>query len=189
MIGKTAFASRGLWGRAGVHARRPLYAALHRLHGGGLSEWPCEVLVALQLWAQLVRSGRPRSRELHTVGAPAAVLYGDAALSSHRAAAAVWMADGSRPQAFSVVLPAHLVDELGPTPDHAINRAEVWWVAKALDVWGPRLKGHHVLIFNDNTSAIYGCIAGYSASAHVARMEGCIHELLCRHSIHPQRVT
>ena len=182
-IGKTVFASRGLWGRSGAHARRPLYAALQRLHTGPLDRWPPEVIVALHLWARLLRCGRPRMVPLHPGRSPAAVLYGDAALSSRRAAAAVWTGDGRPPLAFSVVLPNNILEGLGPSPEHAINGAEVWWIVKALETWGEKLRGHNVLCFGDNQAAIAGCIAGYSGSVHVARLVGMVHQLLCEHDI------
>ena len=83
----------------------------------------------------------------------------------------------------SVELPEHVVAELGPTPSHAINGAEIWWIAKALETWGATLRGRSVLCFGDNAAAISGCVSGYSASVYVARLVGAVHHLLCQYDI------
>ena len=95
----------------------------------------------------------------------------------------VWIRDASPPQAFSVELPGPVLAELGPIREHAINGAEIWWLAKALETWGSALRGHHLLCFGDNAAAISGCISGYSASVHVARMVGVVHHFLCQYQI------
>jgi hypothetical protein len=180
-IGKTVFASKGLQGRAGVHARRPLYAALQRLDCGDRSDsWPPEVVVAFMLWARLLRAASPRVRNA-LQDLSAAVLYGDAALSSSRAAA--MLAWDGRKEAFSVELPTDVMRRLGPKEEHAINGAEVWWIAKALEVWGPALRGRSLLCFGDNVAAIAGCVSGYSKSVYVANMVGVVHLLLCEYDI------
>ena len=87
-IGKIIFASRGLQGKAGVHARRPMFAALKNADVAVQNgQWPLDMQVALKLWARLLRRGPARSLDLRPKSSLAAVLYGDAALSSGRAAA------------------------------------------------------------------------------------------------------
>ena len=52
------------------------------------------------------------------------------------------LAEAGRPAfraGFSVELPLAVLDQLGPNKHHAINGAEVWWIVKSLEVWGPLL--------------------------------------------------
>ena len=58
-----------------------------------------------------------------------------------------------------------------------------WWIAKALEVCPPRLRGRYMLCFGDNTAAIAGCFSGYSRSAYVARLVGAVHAMLCEFDI------
>ena len=143
--------------------------------------------VALRLWAQLVRSGPPRRLPLTHHRQHSAVLVGDAALSTRRAAALLVIpAEGSLREfraGFSVILEVETLKLLGPRPEHAINRAEVWWIVKALETWGGLLHGRSLLCFGDNQAAIAGCVSGYSSSPYVARMVGAVHDILCRHQI------
>ncbi|CAK0888118.1 unnamed protein product [Prorocentrum cordatum] len=185
-IGRLVFASRGLQGKAGAHARWPLFDALGHVeaaqHAG---EWPPQARVALRLWAHLLRRARPRSLPLASPAAPVAILYGDAALSSQRAAAML-VFPGTAPEVregFSVVLPAQVLDQLGPCRQHAINGAKTWWIAKALEVWGDKIRSHCLYCFGDNSAALAGCVRGYSGSPHVACVVGAVHELLCRRDI------
>ena len=82
-----------------------------------------------------------------------------------------------------MVLPEAVWQQLGPQAEHAINGAETWWIAKALEVWGERLRGHCLLCYGDNSAAIAGCVRGYSSSVYVARLAGAVHELLCNFGI------
>ena len=185
-IGRLVFASRGLQGKAGAHARRPLYDALGHLEAAQRAgEWPPQAQVALRLWARLLRRARPRTQPLASPATPVAILYGDAALSTRRAAAMLVVpgaAQRSR-EGFSVVLPGAVLEQLGPSREHAINGAEAWWIAKALEVWGERLRSHCLLCFGDNTAAIAGCVRGYSGSPYGACVVGAVRDLLCQHDI------
>ena len=187
-IGKLIFASRGLQGKAGVHARRPLFAALKRVDEHVRNgQWPVDMQVALVLWARLLRRGPARALSVSHKDSVAAVLYGDAALSSRRAAAMLIIpAENGRPEfraGFSVVLPPAVLRQLGPDEEHAINGAEVWWIAKSLEIWGSLLTSRCLLCFCDNRAGVAGCVSGYSRSVYVARMVGAVHDLLCQHQI------
>ena len=85
--------------------------------------------------------------------------------------------------AFSVVLPADVLRDLGPSADHAINGAETWWILKALEVWPDILQNRALIRFGDNRAAICGCISGYSRSPYVARLVGAVHERLCQFEV------
>ena len=188
VVGRTVFASRGLKGKAGVHARRPLFATLKRCQSGHAPpKWPPEAVVAMLLWAQLVRCGPCRTLPLTRVGQQSAVLYCDAALSSSRAAAMIIFLDSSgrevAREGFSRVLSPSFLRTLGPEESHAINGAEIWWIVKAIELWAARLRGRCVLVFGDNFAAISGCISGYSASVYMARLVGAVHETLCEYDI------
>ena len=74
--------------------------------------WPPPVQVALHLWADLLRSGPPRVVQLLPTGAPVAVLCGDAALTSKRAAALLVVPGQNTRVGFSVVLPPCLCLQL-----------------------------------------------------------------------------
>ena len=86
-------------------------------------------------------------------------------------------------EAFSEVIPLDVLRTLGPDERHAINGAEILWIVKALEKWGPRLTGLNLICWGDNSSAIAGCISGYSPSVYVARLVGAVHSLLCKYNI------
>ncbi|CAK0805638.1 unnamed protein product, partial [Prorocentrum cordatum] len=185
-IGRLVFASRGLQGKAGAHARRPLIDALGHVEAAQRAgEWPSQAQVALRLWAHLLRGARPRSPPLASPAAPVAILYDDAALSSQRAAAMLVL-PGTAPElreGFSVVLPGQVLDQLGLCRQHAVHGAEAWWIAKTLEVWGDQIRSRCLYSFGDNSAALAGCVRGYSWSPHVACVVGAVHGLLCQHDI------
>ena len=95
-------------------------------------------------------------------------------------------AEGDRPEfraGFSVVLPDEVLEQLGPSKDDAINGAELWWIAKSLELWGPILQSRCLLCFGDNQSAIAACVSGYSSSIYMARIAGAVHDLLCQYQV------
>lgn len=94
-VGKVAFASRGLCGRVGGHARRPLYWARKRIDSIRAAEvWPPHVKAALQVWAKTILHARPREVSFGWYAdRKSAIIYGDAALSTRRMAAALFLMD------------------------------------------------------------------------------------------------
>ena len=80
-------------------------------------------------------------------------------------------------------MPPAVLATLGSVQEHSINGAEVWWIAKALEIWGPRLQSQYLLCFADNMAAVRGCIKGYSRSPQVASMVGVVHELLYKYDV------
>ena len=91
-VDKLVFVGKGVSGRVGVHARRPLYQALkdfsiHREAG----MWPAHVLEAIAVCAGTLCSAPPRTLRLDWWQWPSAVLYGDAALSTRRLAAILYI--------------------------------------------------------------------------------------------------
>ena len=185
-IGKVVFASRGVHGKAGVHARRPLYAALKHIEKAtAAGEWPHAAKIAFVLWAHLLRRGPPRSLPLKPDAGPAACLYGDASMRLRRVAAMLIIPGGEHTfrAGFSVVLPQTVVDGLGPCADYAINGLELWWIVKSLEIWGRLLRGKCLLCFGDNGAAIAACVSGYSRSPFVAQLAGVTHMLLCEYDI------
>ena len=65
------------------------------------------------------------------------MLCGDAALSTRRAAATIFVQSerGTEwSEGFSAELPDAVLGALGPAPDHAINGAEIRWTVKALEI-------------------------------------------------------
>ena len=106
IVGELVFAGKGLCGRAGVHARRPLYQALkdcstHRQAG----VWPAHVLEAITVCAETLFSAPRRTLHLNRWQWPSAVLYGDAALSTRRMAAILYIPGTCVKRAFSVQVP------------------------------------------------------------------------------------
>ena len=182
-IGKIVFVSRGIMGRAGVHGRRPLCTAVQN-PGAGISQgrWLLEAQVALLLWARLVGIGPQRCLSLHRRRQPAALLCGDAALSTAWAAAMLHVpADegtGFFWAVFSVVLPPSVRQDLRPSGQHATNGAETWW--KALEVWPEILRDRCLICFGGNIAAIIGCISGCRRSPFVARLLGAVHDKFCQ---------
>ena len=183
-VGKLVFADKGLSGRAGVHARRPLHSAAKHMVEIRLSrQWPMEVKKALDVVAGTVALGRQRTFSLTQWGAPLAVIYGDAALSTRRMGAILWRPSSNSPaiaggRAFSVEVPSEFLASLSPDPGasgtdfHCINGFEAYWVQRACEHWLEELKGHLVLIINDNMSAVRGFINGYSGSQAVCDIVG-----------------
>ena len=138
VVGKLVFSGKGLCGRAGVHARRPLYQAfkdfsIHRQAG----VWPAHVLEAIAVCAGTLFSAPPRTLHLDRWQWPSAVSYGDAALSTRRIAA------------ISVQVPQTFLESLSPSghEDLAINGFEAYWVNRACDHWVDFLRFKLVLIF------------------------------------------
>ena len=82
-----------------------------------------------------------------------------------------------------MVLPDTVLRTLGPALEHAINGAEIWWIVKALEVWGKRLQSSRILVYGDNQSAISGYIRGYTAPPFVASLVGAVHDMLIKRDI------
>ena len=115
IVGKLVFTGKGLCKRAGVHARRPLYQALkdcstHRQAG----VWPAHVLEAIAVCAETLFSAPPRTLHLDRWQWPSAVLYGDAALSTRRMAAILYIPGTCVQRAFSVQVPLTFLESLSP---------------------------------------------------------------------------
>ena len=110
-----------------------------------------------------------------------------AALSSKRAAALLQRRQRTGGAferiGFSLRLSAATLATLGPCAAHAMNSVELWWIVKALELWGPCLRGQCLVCFCDNAAAVCGCLSGYSSSVYVAKLVGAIHELLCQFNI------
>ena len=171
IVGKLVFVEKGLCGRAGVHARRPLYQALKDVstHRQAVV-WPAHVLEAIVVCAGTLFSAPPRTLHLDSWQWPSAVLYGDAALSTRRMAAILYIPGKCVKKVFSVQVPRAFLESLSPLgqEDLAINGFEAYWVSRACEHWVEILRSKLVLIFCDNVTAVRGFIHGSSASLAVA---------------------
>ena len=142
LVGKLVFAGRGLCGRAGAHARRPLYWALRNYSlDRKLGRWPTFVKAALSTCLDTVVNAPPRDLPLRRWGAPVAILYCDAAISTRRMGGMLLRRSGSGQsagRAFSVVVPEDFLAQLGPSAnsEHAINGFEACCVFRACEFWG-----------------------------------------------------
>ena len=132
VVGKLVFADKGLCGRAGFHARRPLYQALkdcssHRQAG----VWPAHAVEAISVCAK--NFAPPRTLHLNRWQWPSAVLYGDAALSKRRMAGILYIPGTCVKKAFSVQVPRTFLESLSPLGQEelAINGFEAYWVNRA----------------------------------------------------------
>ena len=184
LVGKLVFADKGLSGRAEVHARRPLHAAakhMDEIRASG--KWPMVLHKAFDIISGTLASGRVRTLPLNQWNAPLAVLYGDAALSTRRMGAILWKPLAGRPshaggRAFSVEVPSEFLMGLSPSSSasgadlHCINGFEAYWVQRACEHWVAELRGHLILIFCDNCTAVRGFINGYSGSQAVCDIVG-----------------
>ena len=175
IVGKLVFAGKGLCGRAGVHARRPMYQALkdisiHRKAG----VWPAHILEAIAVCAGTLLSAPPRTLHLDRWQWPFAVLYGDAALSTRRMPAILYIPDKCVKKAFSVQVPQTFLERRSPSghEDLAINGFEAYWVNRACEHRVDTIRFKLVLTFCDNFTAVRGFIHGSSASPTVCRIVG-----------------
>ena len=87
--------------------------------------------------AETLISAPPRALHLDRWRWPLAILYGDAALSTRRMAAILYIPDTCVMRAFSVQVPHSFLQGLSPSgpEDLAINGFEAYWVNKACDLW------------------------------------------------------
>ena len=173
IVGKLVIAGKDLCGRAGVHARRPQNQALkdfsiHRKAG----VWPAHVLEAIAVCAGTLLPAPPRTSHLDRWQWPSAVLYGDAALSTRRMAAILYIPETCVKKAFSIQVPQTFLESLSPSghEDLAIKAlrriGSTGHASIGSTFFGPSL------IFCDNFTAVRGFIHGSSASPTVCRIVG-----------------